>query len=187
MNPINQIIRISLFTLFIYTSSTQCNVNMTVGNVLKNNSGRLLSEAGRDFGRSDFVNGPPPQIDPNVYTPQRENDEKKEKEKEREGFPPQGPPNSGSWSTFNGSEPQMNERIYRNTEAPEYYPNNVRYLSPGGNNFNQELYEKLKNNAVFIIPAVLAAFYVLRNSGTQTLLMIAAIAGVLMYTHHYVS
>ncbi|GAB67528.1 hypothetical protein PCYB_115480 [Plasmodium cynomolgi strain B] len=182
MNTFNHIVKIALFTLFIYTSANNGINENGFGKAVGTRNIRCLSEMNREYGRpefsaqgeqSQFVNG--------------ENGNE-QKDGNREGYNSQNGPLNNNYQGQFGSDPQMHERVYRNTDVPEYYNNNnnIRYLSPG-NNFNKELFEKLKNNAVFIIPALLLGFYILRNTGTHSLLMLAAIAGILMYTQHYVS
>ncbi|GAW82004.1 hypothetical protein PGO_114580 [Plasmodium gonderi] len=178
MNMLNCLARISLFTLFIYNSYNFSMNENGLGKVLDARHIRSLSEMNANSMRADYTSN----HQQNQYVSGDSLNE--QRDASRESYTAQ----SGAWSNTyqqNGSESPMYERVYRNTEAPDYYNNNVRYLAQG-DNFNKELFEKLKTNAVFIIPALLFGFYVLRNTGMQTLLMMGAIGGILMYTHHYV-
>ncbi|CAI7721618.1 Plasmodium exported protein, unknown function [Plasmodium vivax] len=181
MNTFNHTVKIALFTLFIYTSANNGINENGLGKAVGSKNIRCLSEVNGNYARSEFGS----QGEQSQFVNGDNTNE--QRDGSRDSFGSQNSQWSNGYQSQTGSDPQMHERVYRNSDVPEYYNsnNNMRYVSPG-NNFNKELYEKLKNNAVFIIPALLVGFYVLRNTGTQSLLMLAAIAGILMYTHHYV-
>ncbi|EUD66281.1 hypothetical protein C922_03197 [Plasmodium inui San Antonio 1] len=182
MNTFSHMVKIALFTLFIYISGNNGISEYHFGRGFGKGNIRCLTQMNREFGRpefsaqgerSQFVNG--------------ENTTEK-KDGNREGSDSQNGPWNNYYQGPYGSDPQMHGGVYRNGGAPEYYNNNdnIRYVSPR-NNFNKELSEKLKSNAIIIIPAMLIGLYFLRNTNPQTLIMLAAIAGILMYTNHYIS
>ncbi|CAA9989318.1 Plasmodium exported protein, unknown function [Plasmodium knowlesi strain H] len=182
MNTFNHIVKIALFTLFIYTSANNGIKENGFGKAEGKRNIRCLTEMNREFGRQEFgAQGEQGQFVNGENTNERRN-------RNRGGFDSQNDRWNNSYQGQPGPDPQMHERIYRNTDVPEYYNSgsNIRYVSPG-NNFNNELFEKLKNNAIFIIPALLLGFYALRNMGTNSLLMIVAIVGILMYTQRYIN
>ncbi|KJP88882.1 hypothetical protein AK88_01376 [Plasmodium fragile] len=188
MNTFNHMIKIALFTLFIvrneihYTSASNGNNENGFGKAVGTRNIRCLSERSREFGRPDLR----PQSEPGQYV--NGDNPNEQKNRNGDGFGPESDQWNYGYYGPHGSDPQMHERVYRNTDASDYYTNgySVRYVSPG-NTFNNELFEKLKNNAIYIIPVLLAAFYVMRNMGTQSMLLLAAIIGVLMYTQRYVN
>ncbi|KAI4837474.1 hypothetical protein MKS88_003948 [Plasmodium brasilianum] len=165
---------------FVYTCKKYGSNEDSVGKALNSKNIRILCEPGRDFSGSHYSNGP---HDQNLYGSTDSINEKRDNN--RDGTKPPPPSPQGSWSTFN-DEGLANERLQRNPWIYDYYQNNVRYVAPE-NNINHELIEKLKKNAIYILPVLLVSYYLFRNSGTQTFLLIAAIAGVLMYTRHYIN
>ncbi|ANQ10097.1 Uncharacterized protein PCOAH_00037350 [Plasmodium coatneyi] len=94
--------------------------------------------------------------------------------------------NSGNYNSQWGSYENLDSSSYRGS----YYDNDPQHMGEHStnelniNNFNSGLGRKLKENALYIIPGMIASYYAWNSLGTQTFLMVAAIIGVLLFAKY---
>ncbi|SBT31575.1 Plasmodium exported protein, unknown function [Plasmodium ovale wallikeri] len=90
---------------------------------------------------------------------------------------------TGNWT------PQENEEYRRtyhrandNMESGEYGNNNSNEMNFSC--FNSGLCQKLKKNALYIIPSMIGSYYAWNYLGTQNFLLVAVIIGALFYANY---
>ncbi|CAA9990613.1 Plasmodium exported protein, unknown function [Plasmodium knowlesi strain H] len=166
---LNSLIKVSAVTLVIlalqYSHKNECGPNgKCLVSGLESRNARNLSQMNPNFGGSRD----------NLHFPGENMNER------RNNY------NNGNFNNPWGS--------YENLESPShydsYYGREPSYMGEENRNeininqFNSGLGQKLKENAIYIVPGMIASYYAWNSLGTQTFLMVAAIIGVLLFAKH---